>query len=668
MEGGPPVTDVGPDEPGLGWRDGRTPFSERFGETYYSEDGGLEESRLVFLEGCGLPDAWQGRRRFTIAETGFGTGLNFLAVWDLWRRTAPPGSVLHYLSVEGYPLSRSSLQAALAPWPELAGQAAALVAAWPEPPAYGFHRLIFETDRVFLTLLVGEASEMLAEAEAHVDAWFLDGFSPARNPEMWGEVVLREVARLSVPGARLATFTVAGAVRRGLSEVGFEVEKRPGFGRKRDRLVATYVGTRVPARWPKEATAHPLPSARRIGIVGAGIAGASLAQALRRRGVDAVIFDAIGRPRAASGNPVAVIMPKVDLGDGPGSVFLSSAYRHAVRTLPRAADVAAGAVSLARTEKEANRFRNFAARVGTVSWGEADRLSAAAGLSLGHPGLIFGDARTVASGPLIDGLLAGSEVVETDGFVGLGADPVASLAAVAGGGDSGSLDALVVAAGSMTIRALKPLLNPAGDQSGVAAPPLFETPGQLTGLPSSRESRPLRCVVSFGGYVTPAVEGVHHLGATYEHDVEEIAAPDGTLPLRVEGQRRNLAGLASMLPFWRYDPDWVPPIGRRSIRCTTPDRLPVGGHVGEWLRKTGFQSVAKGGSAPAPGTAPIPMFVVSGLGSRGFSTAGLLAEILCAEWFEEPYPVPWQAVLAVHPNRFIWRRSRQGRDRRQSDF
>ena len=218
-----------------------TPASAAFGDVYHSVDGGLREAREVFLGGCGLPDAWRGRERFTIAETGFGTGLNALAAWRAWRESGSRGR-LRFVSIERYPFDRDALAALLAPFrDELGEETDALVGAWPGRVG-GVHAL--ELDGFALELWHMDVGAALAGMRLRADAWFLDGFAPSRNPEMWLPERLARVAELSAPGARLATFTVAGPVRRALADAGFAVERVPGFGRKRHRLEARLCASR----------------------------------------------------------------------------------------------------------------------------------------------------------------------------------------------------------------------------------------------------------------------------------------------------------------------------------------------------------------------------------------------------------------------------------------
>ncbi|MDB5462445.1 MAG: hypothetical protein JWP23_834, partial [Phenylobacterium sp.] len=278
----------------LAWSDDGQPRSRLYGDVYFSAEDGLAEARAVFLQGCGLPDAWRGRRRFVVGELGFGTGLNVLALIDLWTRAGPPQGRLHIFSVEAHPIAAKDARRALGRWPELTELTARLIAHWPGQ-ARGLHRLEFPDLGVILDVAVAEVAGALEAWSGHADAWFLDGFAPARNPAMWREEVLALVAGRSAPGAVAATFTVAGAVRRGLAAAGFTVEKQPGFGRKRERLAARLPGM----------GSDPV-AARRVAIVGAGIAGAAAARAVRALGGEALVFDAEARGAGASGNPAAL--------------------------------------------------------------------------------------------------------------------------------------------------------------------------------------------------------------------------------------------------------------------------------------------------------------------------------------------------------------------------
>ncbi|TAJ64275.1 tRNA (5-methylaminomethyl-2-thiouridine)(34)-methyltransferase MnmD, partial [Brevundimonas sp.] len=336
--------------PRLIWTEDGAPRSGRFDDVYFSREDGLAETRAVFLAGCGLPGGWAGRERFTVAELGFGTGLNIAALLDLWRREGSPGGRLHLFSIEGFPLAREEAARALSAWPELAEAAEALLAVWPEPRP-GFHRLDLPAFNAVLDLAVGEVDRALAQWTGRADAWFLDGFAPSSNPAMWSDAVMDAIAARSAPGARVATFTVAGSVRRALGERGFEVAKRPGHGRKRERLEAW-----LPAA-ADEAAAVPS-----VAVVGAGIAGAALARAFADTGLRATVIEADRPGAGASGFPAALVTPRLDAGDSGIAALFAQALERA-RTLYAAvpgAILAEGVLQLEQQPRDAGRFGKIA--------------------------------------------------------------------------------------------------------------------------------------------------------------------------------------------------------------------------------------------------------------------------------------------------------------------
>lgn len=216
--------------------------SQRYDDIYFSAQGGLAEKNYVFLGGNDLPARWAGRAAFAVCETGFGTGLSFLATAKAFSETAAPGQRLDYVGIEKHPLAPGEIRAALGHWRAEIGARIfdEFLENYPLRTP-GFHRILFALDNaavIALTLVFDDVNTALPEFDvpAGIDAWFLDGFTPAKNPQMWSEILFSEMARLSAPGAGFATFTAAGAVRRGLEAAGFRVEKRPGFGYKHDML------------------------------------------------------------------------------------------------------------------------------------------------------------------------------------------------------------------------------------------------------------------------------------------------------------------------------------------------------------------------------------------------------------------------------------------------
>ena len=218
------------------------PVSEIYGDIYHSAAGGHDQARHVFLAGNGLPERWRGRERFVILETGFGLGLNFLATWRAWREDPQRCRKLHFVSLEKHPFYADDLARAHAVWPEFEPFSEDLRRRWPCLER-GEHRLELEGGRLVLRLVFGDAVEELPSLEASVDAYYLDGFSPGKNPELWSPALCRSLARLALPGATLATWSVAGSVRRALIAAQFAVKKRPGFAGKRQMLVGHYCPT-----------------------------------------------------------------------------------------------------------------------------------------------------------------------------------------------------------------------------------------------------------------------------------------------------------------------------------------------------------------------------------------------------------------------------------------
>ncbi len=342
----------------LDWRDPQTPVSSQFQDVYFSKVNGLEETRHVFLEGNQLRQRFnqlETGQRFVIAETGFGSGLNFLAAWQLWLELRPANGLLHFHSVEKYPLTGTDLAKCHGSWPQLTELAERLQAQYP-PALTGVHRLSLAAD-VHLTLFLGDVEDWLDSTGFSADAWFLDGFSPKQNPTMWTPKLFRQIHGHSNPGATCATFSAAGAVRRGLQEAGFNTEKSPGFGHKRDMTRASLpVSEKTTAALQQPAAA----------VVGGGLAASMTALALCRRGWKVSIFsDDKELARAASGNPQGAVYVKLAVDWNPHSEYHLTSYLYAIRTYAALAEQypniwqACGLLQLAQNPQELQRQEKF---------------------------------------------------------------------------------------------------------------------------------------------------------------------------------------------------------------------------------------------------------------------------------------------------------------------
>lgn len=607
-----------PAAPALEWKDG-APRALAFDDVYFSRDGGLAESETVFLGGCGLPDGWRARDQFAICELGFGCGLNVLAAWRAWKDTHKPHAVLHICSIEAFPLAKEDAARALAPFQDVGSLAARLLARWPVR-AYAPQRLWFEDDGVALTLFTGEAESVLANMTGRFDAWFLDGFAPARNSKMWSSDVFAHIARLSAPAARLATYSVAGGVRRALEANGFTVEKRPGFAAKRERLEATRIeGVSIPE------AARP----KRVAIIGAGIAGAACAHALARRGVETVVLEAARDIGAgASGNPAGLVMPRLDRGGALSEVFLS-AYIEAVATYEQL---------------------GVLVRCGVEERAEPRRAEALADLIADPPlppdwfgataaGALHARAGLVRPLEAIGALLAGAQLQceapvqalerSGEGWVLRAADGAVMLKA----------DAVVLACGTALTRfeATKFL-------------PIELSRGQIEW---GRGNAPAHALTR-GSYVAPFEGGVL-FGATFDKLNDAAGPAIAASPGDSDSRTRNLAALAQLAPDIAVSIDVDTLCSRAALRAATPDRAPLAGALPDAPKWFELNADVAHGAAPKASPVIPGVYVIGGLGARGLTLAPLLGEQVAAEICSEPRVLSATAAAAIDPARFLHR-------------
>jgi len=558
--------------PALDWSREGTPASTKFGDIYFSVDDGLEEAKALFLEGCGLPHAWQKRHKFVVGELGFGTGLNFLVTWQLWKRTKPKSGHLHFVSIEKYPLSKDNLRRALTAWPTLTGYAARLAGMWPGR-VKGVHRLHIAPD-VTLTLCHMDVAAALTAMNAKMNAWFLDGFSPAKNPEMWSPEIMQLIAKRSAAGARLGTFTVAGYVREGLIKAGFKVEKKPGFGRKRNRLEAVFNGV----------DSHQLSRPIKPIIIGGGIAGASLAKSFARRDIYPTIIE--NDQIAASGNPAAIVKPRLDLQDRPESRFFLGSYLYALNAYAETdAIIARGVTEIAKSENS-TRFEklvgqaalptdhlSYVPKTKTVTYGQSLVID---------PKTVLKDWKhraTLIKGTATDFKHDGKnwKIFDTDSNL------------LAEGTH------VIIAAG-FGIHDLK-----AKDDF-----PIRYTRGQLTWAEAVPD---ITHPITYGGYALP-MEGHLLLGATHEH----LKPTENENPFALEDadDDENIDAFKTATGLSTSKADRP---ARSAVRVVTTDTLPK------------FDEIET------------QLWCLTGLGSRGFVFAPLLGETIVSDICEDPAPI-----------------------------
>lgn len=616
-----------------------TPRSQAYGDIYHAADGGPGQARHVFLGGNGLPGRWQDRDGFVILENGFGTGLNFLATWAEWRADPARPRRLHYLAVEKHPFQVTDLARVHTAWPEYEYLASALRNAWPVLTP-GFHRLEFAAGRVVLTLMLGDTADCLRKLRASVDAFYLDGFDPKKNPDMWSPALFRRCAQLAAPGATLATWCVAGAVRGALEQAGFATEKRPGYARKREMLAGRLAA-------PRASTA-PITHDKRAAILGAGLAGCAIAQRLAARGWQVEVLDRHGAPAMeASGNLAGIVRPLLSRDDNLASRLNRACFLHTSRAfsgLDRAGQPPrrnfSGVLQLARDAEHEALQRELAERYPAdyVRFLARDEAGKVLGAPTNFGGWWFPGGGWANPPSVCRALLTtGGWDIRFHGHAG-----VARMEQDAGiwhlfDKDGGKLaeTAVVILAGGAQ----------AGRLEQASSLPISRVRGQVSHIPVGHLPK-LDHAVCREGYLTPALDGLHCLGASYAYD-------DGE-ELRVEEHESNLLRLAQILPGAEQGLTPTELSGRVGFRAATPDRLPL---VGALPDSTAIppRDCRLADLPRQPG-----LFGLLGLGSRGLVWASLAAETLASQLDGDPAPLESDLLDAMDPGRFRLRAHRRG--------
>lgn len=634
------------------------PLAVDYDDIYFSRGSGVEESRYVFLENNQLPQRWFSGDNFTIAETGFGTGLNFLLTWQLWREHVQPSQTLHFISVEGHPLLLDDLRQACAVWPELKPLADQLLANYPKLVS-GSHRLHF-ADGVSLTLLFGDVANVLPELSAEVDAWFLDGFDPAKNSCMWNDSLYRQVARLSKHQGSFATFTAAGNVRRGLQAAGFTVKKVKGFGRKREMLCGVLPEA---VSYPKQAPWFALAKAKPKGkvlVVGAGVAGAATAYQLSRRGWQVTVVDKHPAPAlGASGNPVGAFYPALNNDVSAYSRFYLSAFLYATRCFSQwhAAGkqfglLGEGLLQLAYDESLTQRQQgiiNLLGDSGIAERVDAEQASERSGIPQQHGGLFFSKAGWLDPTELCHFLLQESKATchYNTAVEGLSQSHDGWL--LVSEQNEFEADIVVICAGDgiLCLEQSQPL-------------PVTIARGQITVLAASEQSEKLQCAVCHEGYVLPAVGNQHVIGASY-------AANDLDGEIRSDDRLHNLSVLQERVSSFaeRVKSQSQDKIKERvGMRATTQDRLPLVGALPNYdAFEHDYAGLHHGRRASSyPNASHLDgLYVLGGLGSRGMTSALLSAELLACQINGEPLPLEKSLVDALNPARFLVKDLKRGK-------
>ena len=659
----------------LSWDEHGQPRSSQFADVYFSRASGLAESEHVFLQHNQLAErfaALKDGETLVIGETGFGTGLNFLCAWQCFIAHAPAGARLQFISVEKYPLTRADLNQALALWPELSALREQLVQQYLAIHS-GFQHLQLANGRISLTLLIGDALAMLEQLDGKVDAWFLDGFAPAKNPEMWNAQVFAELARLSSASTTISTFTSAGFVRRGLIAAGFAVARTPGFAHKREMLAGHFQpvdqsphGNATSKPWFARPQPHRLAAEQRHAIIiGAGIAGCASAASLAARGWRVTLIEQHEKiAQEASGNAQGILYLKLSAHETALSRFILAGFAYTRRLLEAVSRTQAGNQATARlskndwnicgilqlafNDKEQQRQDTLAAHFpeSVLHSVTAEQASHLAGVELDKGGLFYPETGWV-NPPALCHILSQHPLITIKN--------TQHALTLTQANDQWQVHTVHDLIAEAPVVVLCNAANVA-QFSQTQHLPLSRVRGQTTQLPATAASLSIQCVVSANGYISPARHNTHTIGASFNFAED---SQDATLA----EHRSNLALLHELAPSFKLHCatdaiDLTKLQGHAAFRCTSIDYLPLVGPVAQ--HDAFIQTYADlRKDARLPLTQPCPwqqgLYVNSAHGSRGLISAPLAAELLAAWICTEPLPLPLALAQLCHPNRFAVR-------------
>ncbi|HIF9257514.1 TPA: bifunctional tRNA (5-methylaminomethyl-2-thiouridine)(34)-methyltransferase MnmD/FAD-dependent 5-carboxymethylaminomethyl-2-thiouridine(34) oxidoreductase MnmC [Photobacterium damselae] len=691
----------------LDWNELGTPVSNDFDDVYFSNANGLEETRYVFLQQNGLPDRWNdfSRRRFVVAETGFGTGLNFLALWQqfkAFRAENPDATVkeLHFISFEKFPVTLDDLKKAHLSWPELSDLAQQLHAHYP-PAVADCHRIILEDGLITLDLWFGDIQDCMPQVwtgdEGIVDAWFLDGFAPSKNLAMWNLDVYKGMRNLARSGCTLATFTAAGFVRRELIEAGFEMKKAKGFGHKREMLTGTIGERSAPSNtkpWyhisarAENDTAQTLND---IAIIGGGVASAATALSLVRRGQTVTLYCKDEKPaQGASGNKQGAVYPLLNGNHNALSRFFAPAFVFARQFVEQAAQNSqfdhdwCGVVQLAFGEKKGEEGNIGREGKEGIKGGEKgadmrnkqriklDKMLAGGfpnelictldhqqtreitGVETGFDGVNYPLGGWLCPKELTRALI---EQAQATGLLTLHTQSeVCKLQQESdqrwqlqfSDGQSKQHACVVIANGHRFT-----------DFEQTAKIPAYSVRGQVSHIPTNEQLGKLKTVLCYDGYLTPENphNHTHCIGASYDRNSVDLTFSE-------QNQHDNRQRLIDCLPQaeWAKSVDVSDNQARVGVRCATRDHLPFMGNVCRYDELlTQYENLKETQTSADKVPVYNNLFALIGLGSRGLSSAPLIGEMMASQICGDPLPMPLSVLEALHPGRMWVRKLVKGR-------
>ena len=637
----------------LSFTDSGTLYSSQFDDTYFMDGKGLEESNFIFLGNNRIIERFESEKELIIGETGFGTGLNFLATWQAWRQS-PKTCKLTFFSCELFPLDPKTQRQALALYPELSELAEELISKSPRSRT-GFHLLDFEDGQVQLLLMYGDVLDTFNDCQLKADAWYLDGFAPSKNPEMWNEKLFKQLAQNSHPGTTIATFTSAGFVRRGLIAAGFDMIKTKGFAGKRHMILGTFEpGTRrfrqpIPSWFSLKSSKPKNPPI----IIGAGIAGCSIAYEFKQQGIESIIIDKHPAPAgAASGNLRGMIMPMFTK-HGNHQELLSLSGFHYVNQLMKKLEIEheLSILELDLNNENTELYQHAIARHGEdfISKLTSTQLKELY-LELNDThGLLMPHASVIKPTNFTNKIFIASEATYKQAEIVSINKTEDTWNVVFSNGESFSSDTLIIASGHESPKLLdmiypEKLVN------------LGSLRGQVAHFPATLLPQTDNLPAIYGEKYLLRANDQFLLGATFHED-------DPETELRESDFDDLLDSLKSMIPSADIQAIKNELSGRCSFRGKSKDYLPVVGP----LPKISYYKENYGGSKRTHAASRMDdaeyekgLYIATAFGSRGFTTAPICARILVEEILNERYLINCDLRRHLHPARFLLRRLRRG--------
>jgi len=641
----------------IDWSDQSTPFSALFDDPYFNTEQGIDESHYVFVDGNQLIKRWSNWQHssFCIAETGFGSGLNFLLTCFLFdaflaEHRDKPLKKLFFTSVEKYPLTPQDIRLVTQQWPQLQPYVTQLLAQYPLP-LIGCQRIMFAN--VSLDLWLGDVNEMLQEVYIYptglFDCWYLDGFAPSKNPDMWNERLFTLIAASAKQGATLATFTAAGFVRRGLQNAGFNMRKRKGYGKKRDMLVGTLINKPPGADYAQHYRPTKTTTSKEVAIVGGGVSSACLTLALIERGFTVTLYckdDALGS--GASGNQQGALYPLLNAQHDALSQLFANSFlfaRNYVQAInqqhPFDFDLS-GLLQLyydASASAKLDKIMQASFPSTLVQKISAAQTDALAGLDIGQAALLYPLAGWLSPTQMVKAIFAKAK---QSGRLTIKLKHRLQRFEAQGSGWLCHFSDQQVAHDLLILTSAMHTLDFAQGE----ALPLSAARGQVTHIDAGPALQKLKLTLCHEGYLTPRNNGAQCMGATFKrHRMDEQFSP--------QEQIENRDKLAKCIK----DKPWVAQINTDhehahvGIRCTTRDHFPYMGALPNYLESKQVYRYAFKKMPTENAPFHENLFILTGLGSRGLSTAPLLAEALASQINHEPLPLSVPILNAIQCNR-----------------